>query len=68
MQIKNNWLTCFGALHNHQQGSTIIHSLLLHVDVTIVSRVHSTAYNKDLCKQLLGRIFGSEKAEVQKGG
>ena len=33
---KNNWLTCFGALHNHQQGSKIIHSLLLHVEVTTV--------------------------------
>jgi hypothetical protein len=30
-------LTCFGALHNHQQGSKIVRSLLLHVDVTIVS-------------------------------
>ena len=37
MQIKNNWLTCFGAIHSHQQGSKIIRSVLLHVDVTIVS-------------------------------
>ena len=29
---------------------------------------HSTACDKDVCKQLLGRIFGSEKEEVQKGG
>jgi hypothetical protein len=33
-----------------------------------ISWVHSTAYNKDVCKKLLGRIFGSKKAEVQKGG